>query len=160
MSQKNMMTLMISNTIGSDYWLCDKLHFLSFRSSQLDRLLGAADKYLALTQSVHSNNDINVLWFQDNEVGDKVHPLILRFTFGHSCLAGIPPPGELTIIWHFSRARGRLCFSTYVADMKECDALESNGTTVEVSLMRNIPMTTSGSSCISSTATWLTLPWV
>jgi hypothetical protein len=48
---------------------------------------------------------------------------------------------------------GRLCFSTYAADMKECDALESNITTVEVSLMKNIPMTMSGASWASSTAT-------
>jgi hypothetical protein len=27
-----------------------------------------------------------------------VYPLILRFTFRHSRLAGISPPGELTII--------------------------------------------------------------
>jgi hypothetical protein len=31
---------------------------------------------------------------------------------------------------------GRLCFSTYAADMKECDALESNNTTAEVSLTK------------------------
>jgi hypothetical protein len=51
-----------------------------------------------LTQPVHSKNDINALRFHDNEVVDKVYPLILRFTFGHSCLAGISPPRELTII--------------------------------------------------------------
>jgi hypothetical protein len=28
----------------------------------------------------------------------KSTPLILRFTFGHTCLAGISPPEELTII--------------------------------------------------------------
>jgi hypothetical protein len=52
---------MIGNTLGSDYRICDKLHFLSFRSSQLDRLLGVVDKYLVLTQLVHSKNDINAL---------------------------------------------------------------------------------------------------
>jgi hypothetical protein len=89
----------ISSTLDNDYQLCDKLHFFSFRSSQLDRLLGAVDKYLGLTQLVHSKNDINVLRFQDNEVGDKVSPpLILKFILGHICLAGISPPGELTII--------------------------------------------------------------
>jgi hypothetical protein len=77
--------------------LYDKLHFLSFQGSQLDRLLGTVDKYLVLTQPVHSKNDINALRFQD-QVGDKIYPLILRFTFGHSCLAGIPPPRELTMI--------------------------------------------------------------
>jgi hypothetical protein len=41
----------------------------------------------------------------------------------------------------------------YAADMKESDAQESNNTTVEVSLMRNIPMTTSGASYASSTTT-------
>jgi hypothetical protein len=85
---------------------------------------------------------------------EKVYPhLILRFTFGHSCLVGISPPGELTIIWHLNRAMGRLCFSTYVADMKECDAPESNSTTVEMSLTENVPMTTFGASWASSTMT-------
>jgi hypothetical protein len=49
--------------------------------------------------------------------------------------------------------RARLYFPTYVADMKECDAPELNSTTTEVSLMRNIPMTTSRASCASSMAT-------
>jgi hypothetical protein len=31
---------------------------------------------------------------------------------------------------------GRLCFSTYAADMKECDAPESNNTIAEVSLTK------------------------
>jgi hypothetical protein len=53
---------------------------------------------------------------------------------------------------------GRLCFSTYVVDMKECDALESNNTTIEVSLIKNKPMTTFGASWTYSTAIWLTLP--
>jgi hypothetical protein len=41
---------------------------------------------------------------------------------------------------------GRLYFSTYAVDMKECDAPESNITTAEVLLMKNKPMTTSGAS--------------
>jgi hypothetical protein len=53
---------------------------------------------------------------------------------------------------------GRLYFSTYEADMKECNAPELNSTTAEVSLMKNIPMTTSRASGASSTTTWLTLP--
>jgi hypothetical protein len=76
----------------------------------------------------------------------KSTPLILRFTFGHSCLAGISPPGELTIIRYLSRAMDRLCLSTNATDMKECDALETDNTTVEVSLLKNVPMTTSGAS--------------
>jgi hypothetical protein len=91
---------MISNTLGSDYRLYDKLHFLPFWGSQLDSFLGAVDKCLVLTQPIHSKNNVNAFRFQDNEVGDKVYPpyFILRFTFGHSCLAGISPPGEQTII--------------------------------------------------------------
>jgi hypothetical protein len=77
---------MIGNTLGSDHRLYDKLHFFSFRSSQLDRFLGIVDKYLVLAQLVHSKNDINALRFQDNEVGDKVYPLILRFTKGITAL--------------------------------------------------------------------------
>jgi hypothetical protein len=80
------------------------------------------------------------------KLATKSTPLILRFTFGHSYLAGISPLRELTIIWHLSRAMGRLCFSTYAADMKECDAPESNSTTAEMSLKENIPMTTSRAS--------------
>jgi hypothetical protein len=76
----------------------------------------------------------------------KSTPLILRFTFRQSYRVGISPPGELTIIQHFKRAMGRLCFLTYAVDMKECDAPESNSTTADVSLMKNIPMTTSGAS--------------
>jgi hypothetical protein len=41
-------------------------------------------------------------------------------------------------------AMHRLCFSTYIVDMKECDALESKSTIEEVSLLKNIPMTTCG----------------
>jgi hypothetical protein len=98
-----------------------------------------------LTQLVHTEYDINAPRFENYKIGDKVYPLILRFTFGHCYLAGISPPGELTIISHLSRAMGRLCFSTYAANMKECDASELNSITAEVSLMRNVPMTTSGS---------------
>jgi hypothetical protein len=35
---------------------------------------------------------------------------------------------------------------TYTMNMKECNAPESNNTTAEVSLMKNIPLTTSGAS--------------
>jgi hypothetical protein len=47
---------------------------------------------------------------------------------------------------------GRLCFLTYVADMKECDAIELNNTAVEVALMKNIPRITSGASWTSAIA--------
>jgi hypothetical protein len=57
-----------------------------------------------------------------------------------------------------SRAKGRLCFSTYITDMKECDAPKSNSTTTEVPLMKNILMTMSGASWASSTTTWFAFP--
>jgi hypothetical protein len=59
---------------------------------------------------------------------------------------GISPPGEQANILHFSRVKGRLCFSIYATNMKECDAPKSNSTTAKVSLMRKIPMLTSGAS--------------
>jgi hypothetical protein len=40
----------------------------------------------------------------------------------------------------------RLYFSTYAVDMIKCDASESNSTTAEMSLMKNILMATSGAS--------------
>jgi hypothetical protein len=89
---------MIGNSLGNHYRLYDKFQFLPIQSCQLDRLLGAVDKHHMLTQPVHSKNDINALRFQDYKVGDKVYPPTLRFTFGHSCLEGISPPEELTII--------------------------------------------------------------
>jgi hypothetical protein len=52
---------------------------------------------------------------------------------------------------------GRFYFSTYATDMKECDAPESNSTTTEVSLTKNIPMTKFEASWASSTTIWLTL---
>jgi hypothetical protein len=48
---------------------------------------------------------------------------------------------------------GRLCFSTYAVDMKECDAPESNSTTIELSLTKILPMTTSEAFWASSTIT-------
>jgi hypothetical protein len=64
----------IGNTLGSDYRLYDKLHLLFIWGSHIDRLLGSVDKYLVLTQSVYSKNDINALRFQDYKIGDKVYP--------------------------------------------------------------------------------------
>jgi hypothetical protein len=49
----------IVNTLGSDYRLCEKFQFLPIRGSQFDRLNGAVDKYLVLTQLVQSKNDVN-----------------------------------------------------------------------------------------------------
>jgi hypothetical protein len=55
-------------------YLILQFHFLLIQSSQLDELLGTVDLCLALTQSVHTKNDINAIRFQDYKVGDKVYP--------------------------------------------------------------------------------------
>jgi hypothetical protein len=56
------------------------------------------------------------------------------------------PPGELTTIWYLSRDTGRLYFATYLAEMNECDAPESNSMIVALELARNVPKTTFGAS--------------
>jgi hypothetical protein len=48
------------------------------------------------------------------------------------------PPGELTTMWHLSMAMGILCFSTYVAEINECEAPESNRTIAVVELSKNV----------------------
>jgi hypothetical protein len=64
---------MISNSLSSHYRLCDKFQFLPIWSSQLDRVLGAVDKHLMLTQLVHFKNDVNAHRFQNCKVGNKVY---------------------------------------------------------------------------------------
>jgi hypothetical protein len=76
----------------------DKLHFLPIRGTQLDAHLGTIDQCLVLTQPVHTKTDINALDSKTIRLATKSTPLILRFTFEHSCLAGISPPRILTII--------------------------------------------------------------
>jgi hypothetical protein len=64
----------IGNALSSHYRFCNKLQFLFVRGSQLDRLLGAVDKHLMLTQLVYTKYDVNALRYQDYKVGDKVYP--------------------------------------------------------------------------------------
>jgi hypothetical protein len=47
---------------------------------------------------------------------------------GHISLVLISPPGELTSTVCFMFAIGRLCFTTKLDVMNECDAPESNKT--------------------------------
>jgi hypothetical protein len=63
---------------------------------------------------------------------------------GHTCLACISLPGELTIIRFFSLDNGILYFCTKLVATNECDAPESNNTIALLSLTRIIPMMTSG----------------
>jgi hypothetical protein len=65
-------------------------------------------------------------------------------TLGHTCLAGMSPPRELTTIQHLSRDTDRLYFAIYSAEMNECDAPESNNMIVVLELARNVLITTFG----------------
>ena len=67
-------------------------------------------------------------------------------TLGHINVALISPLGELTNIVFFMVCMSIVCFFTNCADIKECDAHESNKTEVEWELTRNVPITTSGAS--------------
>jgi hypothetical protein len=58
-------------------------------------------------------------------------PLILSLTLGHSKVALISPPGELTSIVFFKVCMSKVFFFTKCADIKECDAPESNKTEAE-----------------------------
>jgi hypothetical protein len=60
--------------------------------------------------------------------------LILMWSVGHTCLAGMSPPGELTTIRYLSRDTGRLYFVEYSIEMNEFDAPESNNMIVVLEL--------------------------
>ena len=64
---------------------------------------------------------------------------MMSLTLGHINDALISPPGELTSIVFFI-----VCMS--MADIKECDAPESNKTEAEWELTGNVPITTSSAS--------------
>jgi hypothetical protein len=66
----------------------------------------------------------------DDEVRQKVHPLMALLIDDHICLVFISPPSELTIMVYFTMVMGRLYFATNLDPTKECDALESNKTVV------------------------------
>jgi hypothetical protein len=68
---------------------------------------------------------------------------MLILTTGHICLVLISPPSELTTMVCLVVAIGRLCFTTKLDVMNECDAPESNKIVAGCDLERNIPSTTS-----------------
>jgi hypothetical protein len=90
-----------------------------------------------------SRASINALGIQDNEVHQKVYPLMVILTAGRICFVLISPPGELTSMVCFMIVMGRLRFTTNDDDIKECDASESNKTVAGCELTKNIPNTTS-----------------
>jgi hypothetical protein len=68
---------------------------------------------------------------------------MLILTAGHISLDLISPPGELTSMVCFMFAIGRLCFTTKLDVMNECDGPELNKTVTGYELARNITSTTS-----------------
>jgi hypothetical protein len=73
---------------------------------------------------------------------EKPTSLMLILTARHICLVLISPPGELTSMECFMFAIGKLCFTTKLHVMNECDDPELNKTVVGCELARNIPNTT------------------
>jgi hypothetical protein len=68
---------------------------------------------------------------------------MLILTARHISLVVISPLGELTSMVYFMFVIGRLCFTTKLDVMNECDAPKSNKTIIGCELARNIPNTTS-----------------
>jgi hypothetical protein len=103
-------------------------------------------------------NYIYALGVYDDEVRQKVYPLVAILIVGHICLVFISPPSELTIMVYFMMVMGRLCLAINFDDTKECDAPESKKIVAGCEFARNIPNTTSWDCWASSAVTWLTMP--
>jgi hypothetical protein len=73
----------------------------------------------------------------------KFLPIIYIFTTRHWYIALIFPPGEFTIMELGIMHRGMEYLATYSAEIKECDAPESNKSNAGAELTRNILNTTS-----------------
>jgi hypothetical protein len=130
-----------------------KLHSGSIFTGQMDGSLGAQNYSIILLQPIHAKNYIYAPGIYDDEVPQKVYPLMAILIAGHICLAFISPPGELTSMVYFMTAIGRLCSATNFDDMKECDAPESNKIIAGYEFAGNIPSITSWGCWASSTVT-------
>jgi hypothetical protein len=144
------------NLVGKN--CCHKFHRGPILSGQLDSSLGTQNYSVILSQPIHAKNYIYALGVYDDEVQQKVYPLMAILITGHMCLVFISPSGELTIMVHFMIVMGKLCLATNFDDMKECDAPESNKIIAGCEFAKNIPNTTSWDCWASSIVTWLTLP--
>jgi hypothetical protein len=105
---------------------CHKFHSGPIFSGQTDSSLGAQNHSIILPQPIHAKNYIYVLGVYDDEVRQKVYPLMAILIAGHICLVFISPPNELTIMVYFMMVMGRLCFAANSDDVKECVAPKSN----------------------------------
>jgi hypothetical protein len=98
-------------------------------------------------------NYIYALGVYDEEVQQKVYPLMAILIAGHISLVFISPPDELTSMVYFMIVIDRLYFATNLDDMKECDAPKSNKIVAGCEFARNVPNTTSWDCWASSTIT-------
>jgi hypothetical protein len=112
-------------------------------SSQLDSFIGTQNYSIKLSHPIHAKNYIYALGVYDDEVREKVYPLMAILIAGHICLVFISPPGELTIMVYFMMVVSKLCLVTNFDDMKECDAPKSNKIVAGCEFAHNIPNTTS-----------------
>jgi hypothetical protein len=74
---------MIGSSFSYDYGLCDIFQFIPIRGGKLYGLLSMCMGTLCLLNQSYSKSDICALWFQENKVGVKIYPLILRFNLRH-----------------------------------------------------------------------------
>jgi hypothetical protein len=137
---------------------CHEFHSGPIFSGLHDSSLGAQNRSIILPQPIHAKNYIYALGVYDDEVQQKVYPLMAILIVRNICLVFISPPGELTIMVYFMMVMGRLCFATNFDDVKEYDAPKSNKILAGCEFARNIPNTTSWDCWASSAVTWLILP--
>jgi hypothetical protein len=104
--------------------VCYEFHSGSIFSGQTDSSLGAQNHSIILSQPIHAKNYIYAFGVYDDEVRQKVYPLMAILIAGHICLVFISPPGELTSMVYVMLVMGKLCFATNFDDMKECNAPE------------------------------------
>ena len=90
----------------------------------------------------------------------KIRPSMVRLTPLQMWVHFRSPKGELVMIGFSYGVIGRLCSHVNLDDMYEQVALESNRIDAILPLTKNIPYTTTGAACASSTSRWLRRPWV
>jgi hypothetical protein len=126
-----------SELVGRNH--CHELHSGSIFLGQTDSSLDTQNYSAILPQPIHAENYIYAHGVYDDEVRQKVYPLMAILIAEHICLVFISPPGELTSTVYFMMVIGRLCFVINFDDMKECDALKSNKIVAGCEITRDIP---------------------
>jgi hypothetical protein len=94
--------------------------------SQTNSSLGTQKYNVILSQPIHAKDYIYPLGIYDDEIRQKVYPLMAILIAGHMCLVFISLLGELTIMVYFMMVMRKLIFATNLDVIMECDAPESN----------------------------------